>query len=146
MMHTSTGEKTNGCAFYTSWSGFNMPTLNKTYCIVLTEKLTKIFFRLFTGYLSLEHKYKARSKLRKFAFGNEGTRVACKSLRSASCFTRFSCYQCPLISQCKQKSVLQSFHNGAYCGNFYNKDLISNTYFVIFAIILCYYNKASDVR
>ena len=37
-----TWEKTNGCAFYTSWSGFNMPTLNKAYCIVLTEKLTLI--------------------------------------------------------------------------------------------------------
>ena len=43
-----------------------------------------------------------------FAFGNERTLVACKSLRSASRFTRFTRDQCPFIPKCKQKWVLQS--------------------------------------
>ena len=38
-----------------------------------------------------------------FAFENERTLVACKSLRSAWRFTRFTRDQCPFISQCKQK-------------------------------------------
>ena len=33
----------------------------------------------------------------------------CKSLRSVSCFTRFTPDPCSFILQCKQKSVLQSF-------------------------------------
>ena len=46
-----------------------------------------------------------------FVFGNERTLVACKSLRSALRFTRFTRDQCPFISQCKQKSVLQSLNS-----------------------------------
>ena len=44
-----------------------------------------------------------------FAFGNERTLVTCtcKSLRRASRITIFTRDQCPFISQCKQKSVLQ---------------------------------------
>ena len=38
----------------------------------------------------------------------ERAQVACKSLRSASCLTRFTRDLRPFISQCKQKSVLQS--------------------------------------
>ena len=82
-----------------------MPTLNKAYCIVST---VLFFFLDFLGVicrLSNEHKYKDRSKLGNFALGNEGTRVACKSLRSTSRFTRLTRDPCPLISQCKQKSV-----------------------------------------
>ena len=58
----------------TSWSGFNMTTLNKAYCIVLYcivlycigGKMTLIISTSW-GYLSIEHKYKDRSKLGNFA-------------------------------------------------------------------------------
>ena len=40
----------------------------------------------------------ALSKVGKYALGNEETRVACKFLRSASSFTRFTRDPCPLIS------------------------------------------------
>ena len=60
------------------------------------------------GYLSLWHKYKDRSTLFLFALGNERTRVASKSLRSAS--QRFTRDPCPFISQCKKKNVLQSLN------------------------------------
>ena len=42
-----------------------------------------------------------------FALGNEITRVACKSLRSASRITRFTRDPCPFIYQCQQKGELQ---------------------------------------
>ena len=38
-----------------------------------------------------------------FALRNERTLDACKSLRSALCFSRFTRDPCPFISQCKQK-------------------------------------------
>ena len=89
----------------------------------MTEKLTLIF-STFTGYVSFKHKDMVWSPL----FGlhwemkghwsrvnlwealHERTLVACKSLRSASRFTRFTRDQCPFISQCKHKSVIQSLN------------------------------------
>ena len=57
-------------------------------------------FRLFRGISSLKHKYnKDWNTLFSFTLGNERTQVACKSLRSALRFTRFTRDQCPFISQ-----------------------------------------------
>ena len=45
-----------------------------------------------------------------FALGNERTLVTCKSCEVQSVSQRLTRDQCPFISQCKQKSVLQSLY------------------------------------
>ena len=72
----------------------------------------------FSYFLGVFHRFSINIRIEihlfLFALGNERTLVACKSLRSASRFTRFTRDQYPFISQCKQKSVLQSLTKAVF--------------------------------
>ena len=46
--------------------------------------------------------------IKDFVFGNERTRVTCRSCEARNAYQRFTRDSCPFISQCKQKSELQS--------------------------------------
>ena len=56
------------------------------------------------------NQFKDWSTLFPFALGNERTLITCKSCEAWSASQRFTRDQCPFISQCKQKSVLQSLY------------------------------------
>ena len=56
----------------------------------------------FAAYLKIEIHF--------FALGNERTLVTCKPCEVQSASQRFTCDQCPFISQCKRNIVLQSLY------------------------------------
>ena len=101
----------------------------------MTKNDTDFFFRLLGVICRFSINIRIEVHFYVLTLGNERTLVACKSSRSTSRFTRFTRDQCPFISRCKQKSVLQSRNKSKY-SIFYSIELLILTIVVVLNSII----------